>query len=91
MSVLAGGAQSVPEERNEWLEHSITDLFARFSLSCRSDDARRTAAAAAGSDADGDDDDDSEAEADHANKLMGFVRSHATRDGYGGWKEAYHR
>jgi hypothetical protein len=104
-TMLVGGPQVVPRERNEWLEHPISDLFARFSLNsdgsqCHSDEASKTQATAvardseAGGDGEDDDyeDDDGEDEVSkHVNGLQAFVRSHATRDGYGGWKRAYQR
>jgi hypothetical protein len=82
----------VPEERNEWLEHGITDLFARFSLNCHH---REEKPAAAG---DGDEgakeEEEEEAEGEPVeNRLMEFVHSHAKAGagGYGGWKAAYRR
>jgi hypothetical protein len=76
----------VPEERNERLEHGITDLFARFSLNCHHREEKPAAA--------GDESAEEEAEGEPVeNRLMEFVRSHATAGagGYGGWKAAYRR
>jgi hypothetical protein len=82
----------VPEERNEWLEHGITDLFARFSLNCHHHNHHREEKPAAAGD--GDEGAEEEAEGEPVeNRLMEFVRSHAKAgaSGYGGWKAAYRR
>jgi hypothetical protein len=85
----------VPEERNEWLEHGITDLFARFSLNCHHhhdhhNHHREEKPAAAGDE--GAEEEEAEGEPVE-NRLMEFVRSHAkaAAGGYGGWKAAYRR
>jgi hypothetical protein len=86
----------VPPRRNEWLEHGITDLFARFSLNCHHQQQReeKPRAAAAGGDEGAEEEEDEGAAAEPIeNRLMEFVRSHATAgaSGYGGWKAAYRR
>ncbi len=73
----------MPEEANAWLEHPISDLFARFSLSSEREGE--------GKNGESDDEDEDEDGIGHAAALREFVRSHATRDGYGGWKQAYRR
>lgn len=75
------GGQSVPERANAWLEHPISDLFARFSLRSERESEGEN----------GESDDEDEDGIGHAAALREFVRSHATRDGYGGWKQAYRR
>lgn len=77
------GGQFVPEQANAWLEHPISDLFARFSLSSERESE--------GKNGESDDEDENEDGIGHAAALREFVRSHATRDGYGGWKQAYRR
>lgn len=72
---------SVPERANAWLEHPISDLFARFSLRSERESEGEN----------GESDDEDEDGIGHAAALREFVRSHATRDGYGGWKQAYRR
>lgn len=78
----------MPPEHNEWLGH-VTDLFARFSLKCQHHSETLAADAA---DAGGDEEEE-ESQGLIENRLMEFVRSHATTDagGYGGWKAAYRR
>lgn len=77
------GGQCVPEQANAWLENPISDLFARFSLSSERESE--------GKNGESDDEDENEDGIGHAAALREFVRLHATRDGYGGWKQAYRR
>jgi hypothetical protein len=82
-------SQAVPEKDNKWLAHGITELFARFSLNSHHHREKPTATDAAAADGD----EEAETEDLAEDRLMDFVRSHATAGagGYGGWKAAYRR
>jgi hypothetical protein len=85
--------QAVPEERNEWLEHDITDLYARFALSCHHHHHREKLIAGGDGEEEEDEDEADGAAESVENRLLEFVRAHATAGagGYGGWKTAYRR
>lgn len=81
------GAQVVPKESNEWQRCPAADVFGLYAA--RHQRPASTADESVGDTADHGDGEGAERRVDRA--LHEFVRRHATREGYGGWKSVYKR
>lgn len=77
----------VPKESNEWQRRPAADVFGLYAA--RHQRPASTADESVSDTTDHGDGDDAERRVDRA--LHEFVRRHATREGYGGWKSVYRR
>jgi hypothetical protein len=84
---VIAGTQVVPKESNEWQRRPAADVFGLYAA--RHQRPASTADESVSDTTDHGDGDDAERRVDRA--LHEFVRRHATREGYGGWKSVYRR